>query len=153
MIRLTNLADYAVVLASHLAARPDMLHTASELSAETSIPVPTVSKILGALSRGNILMSQRGLKGGFRLARPAKDISVCDIVEAVDGPVAITNCVSGRHGDCVIESTCSIKTCWQPINQAIRDAFARISLDEIVANSMMAQMGRMQNRDLHGKLN
>lgn len=152
MIRLTNLADYAVVLATGLAARPEVLHTASELSESTGIPVPTVSKILGALSRGKVLASQRGLKGGFRLARPAKDITVCDIVEAVDGPVALTNCVGGVT-DCAIESTCMIKTCWHPINNAIRDALARVTLDEIVAHGMLAIAGGVATKDVRAKLN
>ncbi|MCK5576349.1 MAG: SUF system Fe-S cluster assembly regulator [Sphingomonadales bacterium] len=153
MIRLTNLADYAVVLSSHLASRPEMLHTAAELSAETGIPVPTVSKILGALSRGDVLTSQRGLKGGFRLARAAKDITVCDIVEAVDGPVALTNCVEGSAGDCAIEGTCVIKTCWQPINNAIRDGLNRVTLDEIVANGVMAATNGLAGQTMSTQLN
>ncbi len=137
MIRLTNLADYGVVLMCHMACAPNGLYSAVYLSKETGIPVPTVSKIMGALSKAGLLISHRGFKGGFRLQRAPKDISVANIIEAVDGPIALTNCIEHAPGDCCYESICSMKPHWQVINTVIRKGLDSITLDEI-ANPALA---------------
>lgn len=142
MIKLTNLADYAVVLMCHLAQEPQELSSAVGLAEMSRVPVPTVSKILGALSRAGILRSQRGLKGGFFLARTAEDISVADIVEAVDGPIALTNCIEDAPGDCNLETLCMMKPRWQTINLAVKEALSGISLAEIAAPPIIA--GRLE---------
>lgn len=142
MIKLTNLADYAVVLMCHLAQEPLELSSAVGLAGMSRVPVPTVSKILGALSRAGILRSQRGLKGGFFLARTAEDISVADIVEAVDGPIALTNCIEDAPGDCDLETLCMMKPHWQTINLAVKEALSGISLAEIAAPPITA--GRLE---------
>ena len=139
MIKLTNLADYAVVLMCHLAQEPQELSSAVGLAKISNVPVPTVSKILGALSRAGVLRSQRGLKGGFYLARPADDISVADIVEAVDGPIALTNCIENAPGDCTLETLCTMKPHWQAINLAVKGALSGVSLAEISAPQIPAQ--------------
>jgi len=131
MIRLTNLADYGVVLMCQIARTPEKLHSAFQLAQETGLPVPTVSKILGALSRGGLLASQRGLKGGFKLSGNPSVITVADIIEAVDGPIALTNCIEHSSGDCSFEPLCSLKPHWQLINQAVRDGLASITLEKI----------------------
>lgn len=131
MIRLTNLADYAVVLMCHIAARPEMLHSAFALSKDTGIHVPTVSKILGALARAELLTSQRGIKGGFILNRGADEVTVAGIIEAVDGPIALTNCVEGSTHDCDFEDFCSTKRHWVRINNAVKEALASVKLSEI----------------------
>ena len=133
MIRLTNLADYAVVLMCHLAHHRHDVHNAADLASDTMIPVPTVSKILGALSRARLLRSQRGVKGGFSMTRPAADITVADIIEAVDGPIALTNCIEDAPGDCNLEPVCAMRTHWQTINGAVKQALAGITLAEIAA--------------------
>jgi len=135
MIRLTNLADYGVVLMCQIVKNPDNLHSAFRLGQETGLPVPTVSKILGALSRGGLLASQRGLKGGFKLSGDPSVITVADIIEAVDGPIALTNCIETSSGDCSFEPLCSLKPHWQLINQAVRDGLASITLEKISANA------------------
>lgn len=142
MIRLTNLADYAVVLMGHL-ARKDVRANASDLGSETGLPVPTVSKILGAMSRAGILVSHRGLKGGFSLARPASEISVADIIEAVDGPIALVHCVENAPGDCNLEPVCAMRVHWQVINSAVRDALGGVMLADIAgtAGPFSAEMG------------
>lgn len=132
MIKLTNLADYSVVLMCHLAQDSSALHSAASLSEQTGVPVPTVSKILGALSRAGLLSSQRGLKGGFRLARSVNKISIADVVEALDGPIALTNCIENTPGDCSYESFCSMKPHWQVINETVRGALASITLAHII---------------------
>ena len=132
MIKLTNLADYSVVLMCHLAQKPSELHSAGDLAERSSIPVPTVSKILGSLSRADLLTSQRGLKGGFKLARPLSKITVAEIVEALDGPIALTTCVETWPGDCSMESFCCMKPHWQVINNTIRGALDSITLADII---------------------
>jgi len=131
MIRLTNLADYGVVLMCRMAHGPKSLHSAFQLAQETGIPVPTVSKILGALSKGGLLTSQRGLKGGFMLSKTAHEISIADIIEAIDGPIALTNCIEKAPGDCCYETGCSMRPHWQAINGAVKGALAGISLNEV----------------------
>lgn len=129
MIRLTNFADYAVVLMSELAKEKDRRASAQELSKTTSIPAPTVSKVLNALGQGNLLQSHRGLKGGFSLSRPAEDIDVAQIIEAVDGPICLTECSNDDpSNDCSLSETCEIRAHWPPINQAVRSSLSTISL-------------------------
>ena len=131
MIRPSKLADYAVVLMAHMADAPEAVHSASGIAAATQIPAPTVSKILGAMGRSGLLNSRRGLNGGFSLARDAREISVADIVSAVDGPIALTNCIEDAHGDCDILSSCRMRGYWQKINQAVRAALEDVSLAEL----------------------
>lgn len=129
MIRLTNFADYAVVLMSELAKEKDRRASAQELSKVTNIPAPTVSKVLNALGQGDLLQSHRGLKGGFSLSRPAADINVAQIIEAVDGPICLTECsTKDSNNDCSLSETCEIRTYWPPINQAVRSSLSTISL-------------------------
>ena len=131
MIRLTNLADYGVVLMCEMGKDPTGLHSAVKLAQETGLPVPTVSKILGALSKAGILISQRGLKGGFKLAGNVNEINIAGIIEAVDGPIALTNCIEKAPGDCSFEPICSMRPHWQLINDAVRNGLAGITLDKI----------------------
>lgn len=131
MIRLTNLADYAVVLMCEIANAPDRV-SAQGLSASTGIPVPTVSKILNALGRGNLLTSHRGLKGGFALAREAEDITVADIIEAIDGPIALTHCSEPEDINCCYTEICSMRPKWQVINGAVRGALEQVSLASLI---------------------
>ena len=134
MIRLTNLADYGVVLMCRMAKAPALLHSAQNLGQATGIPVPTVSKILGALSKAGLLTSQRGLKGGFKMARGPIEVSVADIIEAIDGPIALTNCIEKAPGDCCYETGCAMRPHWQIINGAVKHALDGISLDEIATS-------------------
>ncbi len=131
MIRLTNLADYGVVLMCRMAGRPEKLHSAFQLAQDTGIPVPTVSKILGSLSKAGLLTSQRGLKGGFMMTRDPKEVSMADIIEAIDGPIALTNCIEHAPGDCCYETGCLMRPHWQAINAAVKGALVGISLNEV----------------------
>ena len=138
MVRLSNLADYAVVLmidaASHLAGRVSAAH----VSDSTAIPSPTVAKLMGMLSRAGLLESRRGAGGGFVLARPAEDISVADIIEAVDGPIALTQCVDHRAEDCAMQSFCTMRAHWPVLNEAVRSALSSVSLADLLARSQTA---------------
>ena len=137
MIRLTNLADYAVILMGALARRDGRMN-AAELAAGTGLPVPAVSKILGTLSRAGLALSHRGLKGGFSLGRPAHDITMADIIEAVDGPIALVHCIENAPGECEYEPICTMRPHWQMINNAVRDGLKKVSLADIAYHPVPA---------------
>ena len=128
MIRLTNLADYAVVLMTCFPEDRDFRANATVLAEKTSLPVPSVAKILNSLSKAGVLESHRGLKGGFTLARSADEITVADIIEAVDGPISLTHCVEDGGTDCMVLDTCGMKSNWQLINNAVKGALEGIRL-------------------------
>lgn len=132
MIRLTNLADYAVVVMTAAARAPICRLSATRVAEATGIPAPTVAKLMGTLARAGLLSAQRGVAGGFTLARPAAAISVAAIVEAVDGPIALTNCLTGDTHDCAIEGHCGVRGHWAPINRVVRDALAAVTLADLV---------------------
>ena len=131
MIRLTRLADYAVKLMSHLAERPSDVHNASEVAASTGLPAPTAAKILGLMTRADLLVSHRGHNGGFSLARPPAAITVADIVVIVDGPVALTECIEAGPGECNLESLCQVRGYWQKINEAVKRALGEVTLADL----------------------
>jgi len=140
VIRLSRLADYGVVLACQMAANADRCHNAFDLAAATGLPAPTVSKLLAALARAGVLMSQRGAKGGYRLARAPEAITAADIVSAVDGPIALTVCIEHGAGACDVESLCPTRSGWHRINDAVRDAMKSVSLADL-AFPVPASMG------------
>ena len=113
MIRMTKQTDYGFVLLSELAAGPDRVANAPELAQETRLPLPTVAKILKQLAKSGVVRSQRGVKGGYSLARPAREISAAEIVTALEGPVALTICIDGTPGECDREDFCGVRGHWQ----------------------------------------
>ena len=132
-MRLTHLADYAVVLMTAAARRPAAARlSATELSGETGVPLPTAQKLMGLLAGAGLLNSVRGAGGGFTLARPAADISLPDIVEAVEGPIAMTVC-SGHDGvsDCALDAHCRLKPHMGIVGNAVRGALGAVSLTEL----------------------
>ena len=133
MIRLTKQTDYGIVLLSHLAVSSEDHLNAPELARETHLPLPMVSKILKTLARSGLLESHRGVKGGYRLARSAAAISVAEIIAALEGPIAITECAPESSDECSYEGFCRVRTNWQRINRAVRDALAGVSLEEMAA--------------------
>jgi len=133
VIRLTNLADYAVVVMTAAARAPDRRFSAAELAAETGVPAPTAAKLTGILARAGLLESARGVTGGVQLGREAAEISIADIVEAVDGPIAIAQCLHDKPSDCALESNCAVRPHWSLINVRVREALSDVSLAAIVA--------------------
>lgn len=131
MIRMTKQADYGIVLMTHMAGDSERLFTAGELAEETHLPAPTVSKILKILARQDLLDSHRGVKGGYSLARDTGAITMAQIISALDGPIAITECIDDTPGECVQEPSCSVRANWQRINDAIRLALEAITLAEM----------------------
>jgi FeS assembly SUF system regulator len=130
MIRITKQTDYGIVLLTHLAAHPDHQYNAPELSTEARLPLPMVSKILKLLAKEGLLLSHRGVKGGYSLARPAEEISMAEIIAALEGPIALTQCIS-VEGDCSHEPLCPVRSNWRRINEAVRMALEGISLAEM----------------------
>jgi FeS assembly SUF system regulator len=126
------MADYAVVTMCAAARHCGMTRiSAGELASETGLPLPTVQKLVSLLSRAGLLRSARGVGGGFKLARPAAAITLADIVEAVEGPIALTACIEhGRH-DCTLESACMVRPHWPIVNEALRGALAQVPLTRL----------------------
>ncbi|WP_353217738.1 SUF system Fe-S cluster assembly regulator [Sandarakinorhabdus sp.] len=131
MIRLTNLADYAVVVMAHAAREPELKFSAARVAELTMIPAPTVAKLMGTLARAGLLTASRGVAGGFMLARAPGGISVAEIVEAVDGPIALTSCAGSDAHDCLMEGHCAVRGHWAPINRAVRGALAAVTLADL----------------------
>lgn len=129
MLRLSNLADYGVVvmtaIARHDAAGARV--SAADIALETAIPMPTVAKLTGSLARAGLLVSHRGVAGGFALARAPADISLACIVEAIDGPITLTHCADGG-ADCTLHHHCHVKPHWEPVNRAVRNALRSVPL-------------------------
>ncbi len=131
MLRMSRLTDYGILLLAHLAAG-NAQRNARELSEETGLPGPAVSKLLKRLAREGFLESQRGTKGGYALAMPAEQISVAAVIDALEGPIALTEC-SAHPGVCERESRCQVRAPWQRINLAVRRTLEHIHLSELVA--------------------
>ena len=131
MLRLNRITDYAVVVLTQMVREPDKQVTAPQLSEESNVPAPTVAKVLKALAKEGVLASQRGVRGGYRLARPADRISMLEVVRALEGPVSLTACVDGAEGDCDVELLCPVRGNWDRVNTAIRSALADVTLEDM----------------------
>jgi len=130
MLRISKLTDYGTVVMTYLAREHGRLHAVSEIAAAVSVAAPTVSKILKQLVREGLVISHRGARGGYALARPPEAISMIEIIDALEGRVGLTECGSSP-GLCAQESACSIRANWQRLNGAVRDALAGVTLAEM----------------------
>lgn len=139
MIRLSRLADYGVVLMTRIAASGQRVHSANNLSADLGLPLPTVSKLLSAFARSGLLVATRGAKGGYRLACDPHRVSVASIVTAVDGPIALTQCIERGPGSCEVEGFCPSRRGWVIINDAVRGAFEQVSLADLMPAPAIAR--------------
>lgn len=132
MLRLSKLTDYGTSVMTVLALNPEAVCNAVEIAEMTHVSAPTVSKILKSLAREKLVLSSRGAHGGYRLARTPEKISMAEIITALEGPIALTECAhSSSH--CGIESRCGVRSNWQKINGAVRDALHGISLAEMAS--------------------
>jgi FeS assembly SUF system regulator len=131
LIRLSKLADYGIVMMTHMARDAGRQQTAPEIAAQSHLPLPMASKILKGLAHAGLLVSYRGAKGGYSLARPPHRISVADVIVALEGPIALTACIEHGPGECDIEALCPARANWQRINRAIREALEGITLLEM----------------------
>ena len=128
-MRLSSLADYAVVILTAAARGGEGARlSATALAQATGVPLPTTQKLMGRLAAAGLLTSARGTGGGFALTRPPHAISLAEVIEAVDGPIAMTNCLDGHRHDCVLEGSCQVRPHWAAVNGAVRGALGGVSL-------------------------
>lgn len=131
-MRLTAQADYAVVMMSAAARhRCGTRLSATLLAEETGVPLPTAQKLMQRLAGAGLLSSLRGTGGGFKLTRPAAAINLADIIEAIEGPIAMTTCVDEHRDDCAFDGHCQTKPHWGAINGAVRGALAAVPLTQL----------------------
>jgi FeS assembly SUF system regulator len=130
MLRISKLTDYGTVILACLAAQPERLWTAAEVAERTRVGLPTVSKLLKRLQKAGLVVSARGSHGGYQLASAPAEITAAHILDALEGPFAITEC-AGQHSHCGIESNCRVGHAWQRVNAAIRRALNDISLAQL----------------------
>ncbi len=132
MIKLSRLACYGVVILAEM-AEGEALRTAAGISEKTGLPEPTVAKVLKLLSKDSFIKSSRGVRGGYALEKSPEDISIADIVTALDGPIALTGCVDGRQENCRLVGLCALQGCWDEINHAVKSALESQKLSSILA--------------------
>ena len=132
MLRVTKLTDYATVVLTVLAARPGDVLSASELAERAGLEAPTVSKLLKPLAQVGLVEGFRGANGGYRLSRPAGEISLIEIVEAMEGPLGMTEC-SVHAGNCGIEDQCGVRANWRRINDVVVEALRSVTLAQMLS--------------------
>ena len=131
-MRLTHLADYAVVMMTAAARRePCARLSATELAEETGVPLPTAQKIMQQLAAHGLLVGQRGAGGGYALARPVDGISLADSVDAIEGPIVLTQCADGVNHDCLLDTHCRVKPHMGIVGNAVRGALDSVSLQQL----------------------
>lgn len=131
MLRVTKLTDYATVVLSTMADVPERVHNATELAERAHLELPTVSKLLKTLAQAGLVEGFRGSAGGYRLAKPPAQISLIQIVEAIEGPLGMTEC-SGEHSNCEHETRCGVRSKWLRINDVVANALRGVSLAEMM---------------------
>jgi len=131
VLRISKLTDYGTVVLAHLARNEDEVVSAAEVAVATGLGGPTVSKLLKALGKADLVESTRGANGGYRLSRPPSEISAANVIDALEGPVSITEC-SSSEGHCEHEGVCNVGGAWQRVNVAIRRALDEVSLTDLL---------------------
>lgn len=131
MLRMGKLTDYGMVVMTYLGRQPQRMVSAAEVAAGVNLSVPTVSKVLKLLAGAGLLTSHRGVKGGYYLARAPEHTTLAEIITALEGPIAITEC-STNTGECEQESICSIRSNWQKINRVVFEALQEVTLATLV---------------------
>lgn len=132
MLKLSKMTDYAVVVLADMAKRNNQMVSATLLAEATKLPEPTVSKILKSLAKHGVVASMRGANGGYVLERSIGDISMADVITALDGPIALTSCVEESTSCCDRADHCAIKGKWNPVNQAMQQALENVSLKQMM---------------------
>lgn len=144
MIKISKMADYAVVVLAYLAANQESLHSASMISLYVFLPEPTVSKVLKLLNKSDLVSSVRGASGGYKITQSAEHISLADIIIAIEGPIALTSCVEASNDSCALSKNCGVNGRWNGVSLAIETA-----LDNVSLRSMMTppkQIKQMESR-------
>ena len=148
MIRLAKLTDYGLVVMTAMArSKSGSMHTARDLAAESRLPLPTVSKLLKRLLQNGLLVSHRGSSGGYSLAKEPGDVSVAEVIAAIEGPIALTECSTDVSGACDMERFCPIKSNQRVINQVVRGALEKVMLSDLIQPMHLTAI-----KDSQGKL-
>jgi len=133
MIRIGRMTDYGILLLSAFARRtPESALTARSLSQEAQIPLPTVSKLLKLLCTAELLVSRRGVNGGYQLSRPAEDITIAEVIETLEGPIGITECSVTNDDPCSLQGICPLMGNWRKISETIRFSLASLTMADMV---------------------
>lgn len=149
MIRINRETDYAIGVLTLMARRRRERFNAAELAQWRGLPQPIVSKILKHLVRDGILISYRGVQGGYALARTPEEISLADIIVALEGPISLTECVVGGADNCQYGTNCAVSARWRHINQKIRTALEGISLAEMDVSEPAGDPNGVQSITVH----
>ncbi len=131
MFKVNKLTDYATVLLIEI-ARSNAVRSSQQVSERTGIPLPTVAKIMKSLARSGLVASQRGAGGGYTLGRAPREITVADVIQAVEGPIALTACADTSDEHCGIETVCPVQGKWNKVNRAVRAALSEVTLADMV---------------------
>lgn len=131
MLRLSKLTDYAIVLLTYFGHVEGRVLSARDIAGNSGVPRPTVGKILKALHRAGLLESRRGTRGGYVLARPAAEMSVAEVISAIEGPLSLTDCSIERPSTCELMSACPVRANWRRINEAVRVALESVSIADM----------------------
>ncbi|MDF1793705.1 MAG: SUF system Fe-S cluster assembly regulator [Thalassobaculaceae bacterium] len=146
MLRLNRMTDYAIVILGHMAHDIGRVRTAAALSDSTSVPLPSVSKVLKIMAHSTLVTAHRGAKGGYSLDRPASAVTMTEIIQALEGPIALTACVDGAEESCEVENSCFMRGNWNRVNAAIHAA-----LDAVTLADMMDPEEMFPDRSTAGK--
>lgn len=141
MLRMSKLADYAFVILSHMASKEACTWSASLLSQQTSLPLPTVAKLMKLLAKASVVTAQRGAMGGYCLAYKAQEMTIAMIIEAVDGPISLTECAGEAKGSpcgCAVQGDCPVRESWGRVNRAIRASLEKVYLSDLLPNGASA---------------
>ena len=132
MFKLNRMTDYAILVLGALAHRQGEILATAQLAEMTGLNQPTVAKVAKTLMAADLLETQRGVHGGYRLARPAAAISLVQIVEAMEGPIAVNDCVDGAQAPCAVSNCCFISHNWNRVNLTVRNALSDVSLEDLI---------------------
>lgn len=136
MIKLSKLTDYAVIILGRMATGDGKLETASGLSEKTGLPEPTVAKVLKLLAKGGLIVSTRGVNGGYVLSKTPSEINMASVITALEGPVQLTSCtIEGGDECCSHSPNCTMKGKWNPVNDAMQKALEDVTLAQMIENS------------------
>ncbi len=133
MLKVNKLTDYATVVLITI-ARSDMVRSSQHISENTGIPMPTVAKLMKSLNKAGLVRSQRGASGGYVLGKVSAEITLADVIQAVEGPIALTACADTSDEHCSIEAVCPVQGRWNRVNAAVRDALSQVTLADMVAD-------------------
>ena len=137
MLRLNRMTDYAILVLGALAHRHGQTLASGHLAAITTLAQPTVAKVLKMLLAAELVETQRGVRGGYRLMKISAQISIVDIVEAMEGPIAVTDCVDGAREPCMASNCCCMRKHWKHINLAIRKALMDVTLEDLISPAQL----------------